>query len=196
MPDQLFWEDRYANNQTGWDTGTVSTPLKEYFDTLDDKDMKILIPGAGNAHEAEYLHKKGFSNVYVLDIAESPLRNLKKRLPDFPEEHMLQADFFAFEGCFDLIIEQTFFCAINPKLRPVYAEKMYSLLKTNGKLVGLLFDIELNKDEPPFGGNKEEYIAYFCPYFTLNKFEKSYNSIPPRAGNELFINLGKRSTDS
>lgn len=192
MPDQLFWENRYSNNETGWDTGSVSTPLKEYFDTLSDKEIKILIPGAGNAHEAEYLHIKGFKNVYVLDIAEAPLENLRKRLPDFPKEHILKGDFFALDDSFDLIIEQTFFCAIDPKLRPDYANKMYSLLKQGGKLVGLFFDIELNKDKPPFGGNKEEYIAYFRPFFNLKKFEKAYNSIPPRAGNELFINLEKK----
>jgi len=191
MPDQLFWENRYTNNETGWDTGSVSTPLKEYFDTLEDKEVKILIPGAGNAHEAEYLHKKGFKNVYVLDIAQAPLDNLRKRLPDFPSMHIVKGDFFGYEESFDLIIEQTFFCAIDPSLRSAYAKKMHALLNTGGRLVGLLFDIELNKDKPPYGGSKDEYIAYFRPFFNLRKIEKAYNSIPPRAGNELFINLEK-----
>lgn len=33
-------------------------PLKVYFDQLTNKDLKILIPGGGNSHEAEYLLKK------------------------------------------------------------------------------------------------------------------------------------------
>ena len=54
---------------TGWDIGGPSTPLVKYFDQLADKQRKILIPGAGNAYEAEYLWAQGFSNVHVLDIA-------------------------------------------------------------------------------------------------------------------------------
>ena len=46
------WDNRYLNNDIGWDLGTVSPPLKAYFDQLENKELKILIPGGGNAHEA------------------------------------------------------------------------------------------------------------------------------------------------
>ena len=38
-----YWEDRYDANLTGWDMGKVSPPLKDYFDQLKDKSLKILI---------------------------------------------------------------------------------------------------------------------------------------------------------
>jgi len=38
---------------------------------------------------------------------------------------------------------------------------MSELLLINGKLVGLLFNIPLFEDRPPFGGSKKEYITYF-----------------------------------
>jgi len=63
----------------GWDIGYPSTPIKEYADQLTDKSIQILIPGAGNAYEAEYLWKQGFSNVHILDISEIPLKEFKKR---------------------------------------------------------------------------------------------------------------------
>lgn len=192
MPDKLFWDNRYQKNETGWDAGSITTPLKEFFDTLHDKSIKILIPGGGNSYEAEYLHKAGFDYVYVLDISEHPLINLKKRVPDFPSAHIIHGDFFGLGQKFDLIVEQTFFCALDPQLRQNYALKMCDLLKKGGALVGLLFDVELNKDKPPYGGSKDEYIPYFRPYFEFKKFEKAYNSIPPRAGNELFIHLIKK----
>ncbi|MDX5347428.1 MAG: TPMT family class I SAM-dependent methyltransferase, partial [Hymenobacteraceae bacterium] len=47
--DQKFWESRYRSNETGWDTGAITTPLKMYFDQLHDKSLRILIPGCGNA---------------------------------------------------------------------------------------------------------------------------------------------------
>ena len=96
-------------------------------------------------------------------------------------------------GKYDLIVEQTFFCAIDPSLRTVYAEKMAKLLNPKGKLVGLLFDCNFDGG-PPFGGSKTEYITYFEPYFKFNFLEKCYNSISPRAGNELFICLENKNT--
>ena len=56
--DKKYWQDKYINQHTGWDIGYISTPIKEYIDQLSDKSLKILIPGAGNAHEAAYLYKK------------------------------------------------------------------------------------------------------------------------------------------
>lgn len=196
-----FWNDRYLTNDFGWDLGETSPPLKTYFDQLKNKDLFILIPGAGNAYEAEYLVKKGFTNVYVCDMAEEALKNLKKRCPLFKTENLLWMDFFKLNETssnktslkFDLIIEQTFFCAISPSLRKHYAEKMHSLLNSGGKLVGLLFNDALNIDKPPFGGNAEEYQSYFKDLFTLNTFETCYNSIQPRAGRELFINFEKKN---
>ena len=58
------WDDRYKNNDIGWDLGEVSTPLKTYFDQLENKELKILIPGGGNSYEAVYLFQQGFKNVY------------------------------------------------------------------------------------------------------------------------------------
>ena len=56
-----FWENKYKTNKIGWDLGEVSPPLKTYFDQLENKGLKILIPGGGNSYEAAYLFKKGFN---------------------------------------------------------------------------------------------------------------------------------------
>jgi len=187
-----FWTLRYETENTGWDTGSITTPLKMYFDQLTDRSLKILIPGCGNGYEAEYLHQLGF-NVTVIDLSEYPLKNLKQRCPSLTKNQLIQGDFFELEDTYDLIIEQQFFSALNPNLRSVYAEKMSDLLKPNGKLVGLLFNIPLNIDHPPFGGTAEEYSLYFKPYFEFNVFDTCYNSIEPRKGNELFMILVKKS---
>ena len=186
-----FWENKYNTNKIGWDLGEVSPPLKAYFDQLEDKELKILIPGGGNSYEAEYLFNKGFKNVYVVDLAKSALENIKKRVPSFPESQLILGNFFELKDEFDLIIEQTFFCAINPNLRKDYAKKMKDLLHKKGKLVGLLFNAKLNDDHPPFGGNKEEYLTYFKPYFELETFENCYNSYHNRDEMELFIKFLK-----
>lgn len=185
--DKNYWTNRYQQDETGWDVGNITTPLKEYFNQLKNKDLKILIPGAGNAYEAEYLFNNGFKNVFVIDISDEPLKNIKTRVPDFPKEQLILGDFFEHNKTYDLIVEQTFFCALNPKLRSNYAKKMHELLNKKGKLVGLLFNDVLNADQPPFGGNKEEYKNYFSPYFVFKIFATCFNSIKPRENRELFI---------
>jgi len=190
--DESFWSKKYLDGHTGWDIGYVSTPLKEYIDQLTDKELKILIPGGGNSYEAEYLFENGFKNISVIDISTIPLENLLKRVPSFPKKNLLHLDYFELEETYDLIIEQTFFCALNPEIRKEYVQKTHQLLKPNGKLVGLLFNIPLNNDKPPFGGNELEYRSLFEEKFIIDIMETAYNSIPQRTGNELFVYMRKR----
>ncbi len=185
--DQVFWSEKYQTNQLGWDIGEVSPPLMAYIDQLTDKDVSILIPGAGNAYEAAYLFEQGFTNVSILDIAKEPLDNFRKNVPDFPSDRILQDDFFTHNGSYDLILEQTFFCALDPSLRVNYIDKMKSLLKDSGKLVGLLFDFRLDTIGPPYGGNEDAYTIDFKKRFRLKTLAPCYNSIKPRLGKELFI---------
>lgn len=181
------WQARYERGKTGWDIGEVSTPLKAYIDQLSNKELKILIPGGGNGYEAAYLFDKGFKHVYLLDIAPNPLENFQKKQPQFPKQQLVCENFFEHKGAYDLILEQTFFCAIAVEHRAAYAKKVSELLQANGKLVGLLWAVPMNETQPPFGGNKEEYHRYFDPYFEYIHFEEAYNSIKPRAGKELFL---------
>ncbi|WP_299526027.1 methyltransferase domain-containing protein [Winogradskyella sp.] len=189
--NKQYWENRYHNNETGWNIGYPSTPLKTYIDQLNDKSKKILIPGAGNSYEAEYFWNANFNNTYVLDIAKPPLDHFKKRVPFFPEEQLLHLDFFELQEQFDLILEQTFFCALNPNLREHYAQKMAQLLKPKGKLVGLFFDFPLTASGPPFGGSLDEYKSLFGRYFKIKILELSRNSIKERQGKELFFIFDK-----
>lgn len=189
--DESYWDERYKSGQTGWDLGAISEPLKTYFDQLTDPDIRILIPGGGNSYEAEYLFNKGFKNIFVIDLSQNALENFAMRVPEFPKDHLIHDDFFNLNGKFDLIIEQTFFCALDPSLRPSYARQMHSLLYPQGKLAGLLFNFPLTSEGPPFGGDLEEYKNYFEPFFQIEILKPSYNSIPPRSGRELFFKLKK-----
>jgi len=187
-----FWSKRYQTKETGWDMGSVSTPLKEFFDKLKDKNISILIPGAGNSYEGEYLLQQGFTNVTILDYAPEAIENFKKRVSEHEKAKLICGDFFTHNGQYDLIVEQTFFCAIDPSLRKKYAEKMHELLKPRGKLAGLLFVVVPDSDGPPFGGSKEEYEKLFSPKFVIEKMEPCKNSIKPREGRELFFILSRK----
>jgi hypothetical protein len=188
-----YWNNRYLNQQIGWDLGEVSPPIKAYINQLVKKDLKILIPGAGNAYEAIYLLEQGFTNITVVDFAEKPLVDLVQKLSDYNTKncHLIRNDFFNLKGEFDLIMEQTFFCAIHPSLRENYVKKTHQLLSSSGKIVGLLFNKQFSSDGPPFGGTVEEYQTLFQDKFEINKMENAYNSVNPRLGSELFINFIK-----
>lgn len=189
--DEHYWSDRYQKQLIGWDVGRSTPPIQQYLDQISDKSLKVLIPGAGNAYEAAYAFNNGFKKVYVLDISPVPIQNFKRANPNFPAGQLLHEDFFEHSGTYDLILEQTFFCALDPSLRPRYVEKMQELLKPRGKLVGVLFNREFSHQGPPFGGRKGVYEKLFQNHFKINLLEDCYNSIAPRTGNEVFINFEK-----
>lgn len=193
MPlDNSYWSNRYSNNTASWDAGAITTPIKEYINQLTDKNISILVPGCGNSYEAEYLLQKGFSNITLIDISSVLCSNLKEKLKPFLSSGLkiICADFFELQGQYDLIIEQTFFCALDPSLRKAYAHKMYRLLNRGGKLVGVLFNRSFDGG-PPFGGNENEYRELFQQQFNIAVMEECYNSIAPRKNAELFVKLIK-----
>lgn len=188
--DGDYWSDRYNSGTAFWDLGEVSPPLKNYIDQLQDKNIRILIPGCGNTYEADYLLKIGFTDITVIDIAAPLVAQLKEKFKDNPNIKIILGDFFEHEGAYDLVLEQTFFCAIDPSLRKDYVAKMNDVLAPNGKLVGVLFNRQFEEEGPPFGGTKIEYEPMFKE-FVFRTFEPCYNSFSKRKDSELFINLMK-----
>ena len=137
--DADYWSNRYLQQQTGWDIGYGSTPLVEYLQTITDKSIAILIPGCGNAYEAEWLLQNGFTDVTVLDISPVLTAGLGEKFKGQPIK-IITGNFFDHKGQYDLILELTFFCALDPILRTNYVDQMHQLLKPGGRLVGVLFN--------------------------------------------------------
>lgn len=190
--NQEYWDKQYTSNTIGWDLGKVSPPIKEYIETIANKDASILIPGCGNSYEAEHLLNQSFTNITVIDIAPSLVENLQIKFQNNPNIKIVLGDFFEHQGEYDLIVEQTFFCALPPKMREKYVWKMHQLLSNNGKLMGLLFNKKFESG-PPFGGSQNEYEQLFKDFFDFKIMETCHNSIAPRANSELFIELQKKN---
>jgi SAM-dependent methyltransferase len=190
--DSDFWDAHWKNDNTGWDIGYASPGITEYMDQYNNKDAAVLIPGCGNAYEGEYLANSGFTNITLLDISPAAVAGIEEKFQDTPQVNVICQDFFEHTGNYDLIIEQTFFCAIPPGRREGYASKAASLLHNDGKIIGVLFDKSFDRSGPPFGGNRSEYRSVFEPYFVIETMNKCYNSIKPREGSELFIELLKK----
>lgn len=182
--DENFWDAQWKSNTIGWDIGHVSPPITDLISNIHNKKASILIPGCGSAYEAEYLVEQGFENITLIDISESACNILKEKFNYKPQISVLHGDFFKLDHQFDIIIEQTFFCAILPQWRTKYLWKMHQLLKTDGLLMGLLFNRTFEAG-PPFGGNEEEYKNLFNSAFEIEKMEIAKNSIEPRKNSEL-----------
>lgn len=189
-----YWQQRYQDGYTGWDVGHTSGAMKHIIDQLpeEEKDIKILVPGGGNGYEVAYLWENGFRNVYLLDWARAPLDQFKKKHPGFPEAQLLHVDFFKLEAQFDLVLEQTFFCALLPEQRKNYVEKMNQLLVKGGILRGVLFQVPLFVDRPPFGGSVDEYRELFGQVFEVIYFQDCAYSEPARMGTEVEFKVSKK----
>lgn len=186
-----YWNSHYEQSKPGWDMGSVSPPIRDYIDQLQNKELRILVPGAGRGWEVKYLFEQGFENTYLLDFSEKAIGLFRLLCPDFPESNIIYEDFFSHTGHYDLILEQTFFSSLIPEKRVLYVQKMHELLKPDGKLCGLLFNHKFENTAPPFGDTVDVYEQLFSKYFQFTHFKTAYNSIKPRAGRELFLLLKK-----
>jgi SAM-dependent methyltransferase len=191
--DQDYWDKKYLSKNTGWDLGYPSPPIKDYANQITNKKQKILIPGAGNAWEVEYMWNKGFKNIFLLDLSYTAVQRFRNRVSSFPEKNIFQQDFFTHSGKYDLILEQTFLSSLSPKLWENYVQKMHDLLIENGKLVGVFFNHAFLFPGPPFGAKPETYTHIFGKKFDMLVFKEAYNSIKPRKGREHFFIFRKRA---
>jgi len=188
---QSYWDEQYKLPKTGWDIGYASPALCSYFDQIMDKNIRILVPGAGSGWEVEYLYNQGFSNVFFLDFSLESITKFKLRCPEFPDNQIIFGDFFQHKGTYDLIVEHTFMSSIEPGRRTDYMHKMNELLCPGGKLVGLLFNHEFEWNKPPFGGTEDQYRQLFEAKFTILHLTLATNSIKPRRNRELFVLMQK-----
>lgn len=186
-----YWESQYQANDLGWDIGYASPPLSYYIDQLPPKEISILIPGCGNGYEASYLLDHGFTNVTVIDISPTLTSALEEKFKDHlgKEINVVTGDFFELKGSFDLVLEQTFLCALPPSLRNSYRDKMFQILKPGGKIAGVVFNKIFEEEGPPFGATRKDYEELFADKFRIKTMEECYNSIGRRMGNEFFIIL-------
>lgn len=191
------WDQRYAEGNIPWD---LQGPTPEFVRLVEEKRLPAkgiaLVPGGGQGHDAILLAQAGFE-VDLVDFSPRAITAAlelahKSNTRLFAYLH----DFFALptlpyhRGRYDLLLEYTFFCAIDPALRPAYVKAVAALLKPGGRLVGLFFPLATDKEGPPFLVSREEVEALFRPYFELT-IESPQRSVKPRAGRE-FLGIFQR----
>ena len=186
-----FWEQRYEKGEIGWDLG-AETPV---FTAISEKLKlgKVCILGCGNGYDAISFSKKGFS-VTAVDFARTPINNLQIAARSLSLSiETIKKDIFDlipdYSSQFDYIIEQTCFCAIDPRKRQQYSNLVHDLLKVGGKLIGLWMplDKDIIDGGPPFGVKENEIKKLFSTKWKITEECFPTQSIEARKGREKLI---------
>ena len=191
-----FWNQKYINNDDQWDIGSPTPIFIDWSKTLSNR-KKILIPGSGRGHDALYLGQKNH-DVYAIDFSCEAIKYLKLKSKKLNiKVNAICEDFFNlsnYYGTMDIILEYTFFCAINPKLRMKYIHETLKLLKDNGLFVGIFLPLDkhLSEGGPPYGVNLDQTMDCFSEYYDIIECKKSELTIEPRFNNEVFTIMRKK----
>ncbi len=189
-----FWNQKYINDDFGWDVSSVTPIFLDYFSKINDK-KNIFVPGCGLGHDVIYLAEQGH-NVTALDFSSFAINHINQKYNN-SNLKTIKEDFFKIDSNyfnkFDIVLEYTFFCAIHPSKRSLYVDLIYKLLKKKGILVAVFIPVnKLDNDEgPPFGVDINKVIQMFSNKFRIIKNEKSSLSIEPRKDSELFVIMKK-----
>jgi len=181
------WQKHYDTGDLRWDLGEVSPPLAQLWRKKKLRPGKTLIPGCGRGHEVTFFAEKNF-DVTGVDFSPGAVTHLTETLSQKGlRAKVLLRDFFELESIhdngYDLVLEQTFFCAIAPAARPLYVETVHRLLKTNGLLVALFY--ETNEDGgPPYHTEYADIPRLFSRHFAIEHLEKTPHSVERRRGRE------------
>ena len=181
------WQRHYEENDLGWDLGQVAPPFVKLWQEEKLPLGKVLVPGCGRGHEVVFLAENGF-DVTAIDFSSGAVTHLKNALKKRNlEGRILHQDFFSLdeshEGVYDLVLEQTFFCAISPKQRRDYVLNISRILKPGGILVGLFYHTD-EQGGPPYNTTREDIEMHFSKNFEIQELDKTSLSAEQRKDKE------------
>ena len=190
-----FWNARYQAGETGWDLGEPSPPFLALHRQRVIGPCRVAVPGCGRGLEVAWLAQHGYQ-VTGIDFAPEAIEASRGLLAAAGLCATLEcADLFALpetlEGVFDLILEQTCFCAIDPARRADYVESVARLLAPGGRLVGLFYACK-GDNGPPFRTGPEEVRRLFSGAFEIKSLALTHHSHPRRMGEEWLGVLRRR----
>ncbi|MEY4615757.1 MAG: hypothetical protein RJB66_717 [Pseudomonadota bacterium] len=194
VESESYWTSKYQLNQAGWDLGSPAHALKSIVPKLKLPSSRVLVLGGGQGHDAGYFADLGH-HVTLVDISPEALALAQKSYGDRKNIRFIEADLFDLPqdmiGQFDLIIEHTCFCAINPSLRNDLVRQWRLLLNENGFLLGVFFAMP-KRSGPPFGASEREIRRRLEKGFQTLIWQRFRQSIKPRLGRELLVYIKKK----
>ena len=181
------WQGHYESNDLGWDLGQVAPPFVKLWEEEKLPAGKALVPGCGRGHEVIFLAENGFE-VTAIDFSKGAVTYLERALKERSlSGQVLHQDFFGLDNShddvYDLVLEQTFFCAIAPRQRQDYALNVARILKPGGMLVGLFYHTS-KEGGPPYNTTREDIEVNFAKNFKIQALHKTTLSAEQRKDKE------------
>jgi methyl halide transferase len=184
-----YWDRRYQEGSTPWNLGVPAPPLVSLLASPNSPTPgRIAVLGCGTGYDAMLFAEHGFE-VVGCDLSALAIETAKSAALErgLTTVEFLERDIFAlipeFSQSFDYVLEHTCFCAIDPTLRPKYIELVSTLLRPNGKLLGLFFTHN-RPGGPPFGITTKEIRELFAERFEFLSLEAATDSIEKRRDEE------------
>ncbi|MCH8521246.1 methyltransferase domain-containing protein [Glycocaulis sp.] len=149
----LDWDARFRADDAPWERQGLH-PAFAHWQALGQltPGARIYVPGCGRGEEPLALARAGL-DVTAIDLSPTAIAWQRARFAEAGlPAHLGAGDAFAFlpETPLDLYWEQTFLCAIPPRLRETYETAAHAQLRPGGVLLALF----MQKDElggPPYG---------------------------------------------
>ena len=192
---QEDWQRHYDEDDLGWDLGHVAPPFVDLLESNAIMPCKTLVPGCGRGHEVIFLAENGF-DLTAVDYSIGAVNHLNSVILERKLNiKVLNLDFFELDSThdclYDLLIEQTFFCAISPSQRPLYVETVARILKKGGMIAGLFYHTG-QEGGPPFNTTRQDIIKYFSGSFEIRELTQAKNSAEKRKDKEWLAILIKK----
>jgi SAM-dependent methyltransferase len=189
VSDPKFWDAAYDEKRDGWELGDVAPPIARALREMRGPGRAIVF-GCGRGHEVRAAARAGFDVVGV-DFAAQPIEDAARMTPADLAKHVTwrRADIFAQgdEGTFDLLVEHTSYCAIDPKRRDEWIRVARKVLKPGGTLLGLFYAHD-RPGGPPYATTREDARAALERNgFRIERAETPEDSIERRRGNEFLV---------
>ena len=147
------WETDYTRGTDGWDLGGPTPVFKRLASSGQFKPGRMMVLGAGRGHDAREFAQRGFQ-VTAVDFTPYAVHEMQRLAEAHAPVEILQHDLFTLphelDDSFDYALEYTCFCAIHPKRRSEYTDRVRRLLKPGGVYIDLAFPLDNHAGGPPF----------------------------------------------
>lgn len=149
----MDWEKRFADDSTPWERPGLHPAFEHWRDTgaFDDAGS-VIVPGCGRSPELKAFAALGKSAIGA-DLSPTALAWQKSSLEqDGLSAELIEADILLWrpDEPLDAAYEQTFLCAIPPRLRTEYEAAVFDWLKPSRKLFALFMQ-KAELGGPPYG---------------------------------------------
>lgn len=189
------WSQRYRDADTPWDKGATHPELARRL-ALGElapprRGARALVPGCGRGHDALALARAGWC-VTAIDLAPEVRSGLARKLAALGGE-FVTGDAFAWRTRrrFALVYEHTFFCAIDPLLRPEWGKLVRRVLARGGRVCAIAFPTNKPRAQggPPHRMDASALRAALGPGFRIAANTPARARTPGREWMERWVEL-------